>query len=422
MFRTKTVHFAYIALLLSLAITLTVIADAEEVVLRVAFADAKTPKEELEDMVVQFEEIHPGIRVEIENIYGNNFDKLTTHVIGGVVADLLQMDNETPTLAMQNGFLLNLTPYIERDNAEDLITDFFPHQVARMTQDGKIFGLPMYTAPGAIFCNRRMFAEAGLVEPSGDWDWSEFSQLARKLTRFDGEKVTQAGFHQFLGWTWVFSWFVQGGVDFDDPTEVPLGSAEAIATAEFLNEQVNRGSMYWGWGGDLDFTSQGAAMTFSGSWELKYWIDLGIGFTIAPAPTGPARKATLTQFDTWAIASQTDHPDEAWEFLKWMYSEEVYREYLHRFGLQPSRLSLGNEWIDSIANLYWKHGASKVVGLENFLTCSDYATPPPLFADTVAINQYIMPALNDIMRANKPIASTLKSMSEAATNFLRKNK
>jgi len=391
---------------------------AEKVVLRVAIADTgKTPADELDKIVERFEAERPDIDVEIEQDYGGDFDKLATHVIGGTAPDIFHAFNEVPVLAMRNNFCLNLSPYIEKDDMGDLISDLLPAVLDQMSQDGSIYGLPFQTsAVGTIYCNPQMFAESGMILPDGSWGWDEFGQTCRKLTEFDGERVVRSGYQQYTAWLWYFPWFVQSGVEFDDETEVPLGSAEAIRAVEFLYEWIERGNISWGWGA---FPAQTSAMTFSGSWELKYWVDSNVPMGIAPVPSGPAGKATLTNTNVIAIISQSRHPDEAWDFLKWFYGVDVQRQYMEMFGMQPVLLSLGYEWTDALEEFYSSHGASKVTGLENFITGSAFAMPQPFFSNAAVISQYIQPAMDQIMTGNKPASSTLKSMSEAATRFLQ---
>lgn len=262
-----------------------------------------------------------------------------------------------------------------------------------------------------------MFAEAGLVQPTGDWDWKAFAQTAKKLTKHDGDRIVTYGFQQYPSFLWYFPWCVQSGVDFSDPAVVPLGSTEAIRAFEFLYEWVEQEVFCWGW--EAPFKGQQSAMTFSGSWELNYWIGTEFPMGVTQVPTGPAGKATFTNTDIWAINSQTKHPDAAWQFLKWMYSEEVQRQFLNLFGLQPARLSMGYDWVDAEKDIHSRHRSLDVTGLESFITSSAFAMPQPVFVDDAVIDQYIQPAIDQIMSGSKPVGPTLKSMSEAATAILQ---
>src|SRR5690606_34467947 len=87
----------------------------QQVTLRLAIADDKTPAEELEILFQPFLEQHPNIRLEILPLYGNDLDRLVVELAGGVAADIFTTYNEASVISMRRGLNLNLTPYIERD-------------------------------------------------------------------------------------------------------------------------------------------------------------------------------------------------------------------------------------------------------------------------------------------------------------------
>jgi|GEM_PF-3168758 ABC-type sugar transport system, periplasmic component len=393
---------------------------AQQVHLQVAIADpGKTPIADLEEMVAAFEAEHPNITIEIVNDYGNSFDRLATHIAGGVAPDILHFYNETPILAMENGFLLDLTPYLEREGQE-ILGDLLPLVLAQVSREGSVYGLPFQTsATGAIYYNRVMFDQAGLAHPDGSWDWEEFASSARRLTRSDGTQITQIGLAIApTGWLWLFPWLVQSGVSFEDPYRVPLDTPEAIRAFEYLRTWIDQEA--FGWSNTRGtFPEQTAAMNFSGSWELTIWANNQIPMGVAEAPSGPAGKATLTNTNIIAINRFTEHPDEAWEFIKWLYSREAQLEYVRRFGMQPVLLSLGYDWVEIVHERIRASGHPEVPGIEAFITSSAFAIPQPIFANSAVIVQYIQPAIAQIMTENVAIAPTMEAMVQAAEAFLR---
>lgn len=115
----------------------------------------------------------------------------------------------------------------------------------------------------------------------------------------------------------------------------------------------------------------------------------------------------------------TEHPDEAWEFIKWMYSREAQLEYVRRYGMQPVLLSLGYEWIEIVQERIRTSGHPPVPGVEAFITSSAFAMPQPFFANSAVIGQYIQPTVARIMTENVAIAPTLEAMVQSAEAFLR---
>jgi len=405
---------------LTLLLLIAPFALARQVTLQVAIADAgKTPIADLEEMARTFEHMHPGINIEIVTDYANSFDRLATHMAGGVAPDILHFYNETPILAMENGFLLDLAPYIERDGRQ-IVDDLLPLTLAQVSQGNAVYGLPFQTsATGAVYYNRVMFDEAGIAHPDGSWNWDEFAQIARRLTRTSGTEITQIGFSIApTGWLWLFPWLVQSGVRFDDPYEVPLDTPEAIRALEYLRQWIDLQA--FGWGATRGaFPNQTAAMGYSGSWEITIWADRNLPMGVAEPPTGPGGKATLTNTNIIAINRYTEHPEEAWQFIKWLFSREAQLEYTQRFGMQPVLLSLGLEWVRIVQERIRAKGKPEVPGVEAFITSSAYAMPQPFFANSAVIPLYIQPAIERIMTESVAIAPALESMVQAAESFLR---
>ena len=241
----KSVGSLMIATVLLFSVVLLPVA-AQGVTLQVAIADhGKTPMADLTEMVAEFERQYPEIKIEILNDYANSFDRFTTHVAGGVAPDIVHFYNEAPILSMETGLLLDLTPYIQRDG-QAIVRDLLPLTLEQVSKDGSIYGLPFQTsATGAVFFNRVMFDHAGIAHPDGSWDWAEFAEIARKLTRFNGDAISQIGYQQNSSWLWYFPWLAQAGVDFSEPMRVPLATPEAVRAFEFLREWIDREAFGW---------------------------------------------------------------------------------------------------------------------------------------------------------------------------------
>lgn len=74
-------------MIVALVVALASAAGAQQVHLQVAIADpGKTPIDSLQEMVAEFERLHPNIKIEILNDYANSFDLLATHMAGGVAS------------------------------------------------------------------------------------------------------------------------------------------------------------------------------------------------------------------------------------------------------------------------------------------------------------------------------------------------
>jgi len=101
------------------------------------------------------------------------------------------------------------------------------------------------------------------------------------------------------------------------------------------------------------FIQQQLAMVEDGSWALRDILE-GAKFRIgvAPFPAGPVRRATLATTDGFSIFTGTQHPEAAWEFMKFLVSRDYGRAMAQEQLLQPARASLINEWVALIRSQY----------------------------------------------------------------------
>ena len=63
-------------------------------------------------------------------------------------------------------------------------------------------------------------------------------------------------------------------------------------------------------------------MAFSGHWVIPAYNALPFDWGVAPFPTGPAGRATLVNSAGIVGSATTEHPDEVWEFIRYVVSEE----------------------------------------------------------------------------------------------------
>jgi multiple sugar transport system substrate-binding protein len=93
------------------------------------------------------------------------------------------------------------------------------------------------------------------------------------------------------------------------------------------------------------------AMVEDGSWALKDILaNTPFRVGVAPFPVGPAGRATLATTDGFAISAGTPHPEEAWELLQFLVSEQYFTWRQPEAGfLQPARASLVDQWGESCA-------------------------------------------------------------------------
>ncbi len=320
------------------------------------------------EMLKQFHATHPHIRVFFLPDPENFADQMLADFQAGTAPDVFQgCCVHFPSWA-QEGYALDLRPYVETDLDQETINDWNSAQYKALSlSDGSRFGLPKYHGALALYYNKDLFDEFGVDYPDYTWNHGDYLDAMRRLTHDRTSRRPRADsdgqpdlWGSMLDVSWdriqvhVNAW---GGhlMDPDDPTRCLMAEPEALAALEWLRARM--------WDdrvmatpldvGNLStrqaFITGQVAMVEDGSWALKDILtEANFRLGVAPLPAGPARRVTLATTDGFGIFSGTRHPDAAWELIKFLTSREYGRAMAQAHFLQPARASLVDEWVGFI--------------------------------------------------------------------------
>lgn len=337
---------------------------AETVTIRFNYRGGAARTASVEAWIAEFEKLHPNIKVEWELATGNWQEKLIVGMATGTAPDITEFWGNTAQELARSGLLLDLRPYIERDLTDEDIRDIYPphwenSKVHFGPHKGEQFAMPLYTNTTVIYFNETMFREAGMETPMelelrGEWNWNSLEQLAKKLTRRVGDETTQYGFMTMnTNWFRVVQYIWENGGDWfdrNDPTRFIGDQPEAVEAMEFLHRMTFKdGSMMstWNYGA---FPERRVAMIDDGLNEgfVRYRNAIGDNFewNMAPRAVGPAGRKPVTMDDGLGIWRQTEHPEEAWEFVKFIASKRGQEIMTTTQGLAPVRRSALPAYLD----------------------------------------------------------------------------
>ncbi len=314
-----------------------------------------------QEMLAQFHAEHPDIQVFYVPDPENVEEQMLVDMRSGTAPDVFQGCCTSFPIWAQEGYALDLRPYVEADLDQATIDDWDQAQYkALFTRDGKQFGLPKYHGALALYYNKDLFDEYGVDYPDDAWDHDAYLEAMKALTHDrDGDGQTDL-WGSMIDVSWdriqmhVNGW---GGhfVDPDDPAHCLMGEPEALAAMEWLRARMWDDKVMATFRDVQNmetrhaFIAQQIAMVEDGSWALKDILseaDFRIG--VAPFPAGPVRRVTLATTDGFGIYSLTEHPDAAWELLKFLISPEYGRAMARAHFLQPARASLVGDWVQYI--------------------------------------------------------------------------
>jgi multiple sugar transport system substrate-binding protein len=293
-----------------------------------------------------FEEQHPNIKVNYTSgLSGTEYTaKLLTSAASNTLPDVMFMQAIDYRTFASKGIIMDIT---DKFDSEFPLDDFIDSSKQIMDYEGKVYGVSSCTVQPIIYYNKDLFDAAGVEYPSADpencWTIDEFREVAKKLTEGD----IYGCYGMELEGMWPALTNENGGHYFnDDYTEANFNTAENKEVFEAIKAiRVEDGSSPDA--STLDNVGMTAvqmletgkiAMLCDGSWALQEIAASGMNVGMAPLPSFKEASSS-GQAHLHCISSKTEHPEEAWEFVKFLSGEE-YQGSLIGSGLwMPNRHS-----------------------------------------------------------------------------------
>lgn len=352
-----------LTLILALGLLLSVASFAaaeEKVTLNLTYAGSVDEFTPIQNAITAHAGDLEGIEINVIHIPADEYwNKVTTMFAGNAAPDVLFMSEPFPQYASK-GLLLRIDDKMTELGLLDL-DEWYQVGLDYFTWDGGVYGLPKDVNVYCTYFNKTLFDEAGLETPDvlaerGEWTREAFREAAVALTKRDGDSVTQYGcaFADLDGWCsapWIFS----AGAQFLNETrdECLLNSQAAVDTYQFWYDlaYVDRVTPTPGTPSDaltgMSFQTGKIAMSIGGDWEIASDRSCDFEWGVAPMPVaeGMDQYSGYVHIGGWAIASATEHPEEAMKVLSVLTSKEFQISMAESsVGLIPPRVKIAEEY------------------------------------------------------------------------------
>jgi len=324
---------------------LAVSAFADKITIRYACTDGAESIVYINQIAAEFEAAHPNIHIKVEPVVsGVDYkNKLLAMVAANIAPDVARMGQaDYRDFAIRN-VILPLDGFVRQSPDVDLKT-YYPNVVHYFSYQGALWVLPRaISSSGLVYYNKRLFQEAGLPDPDGTWTWDldrrpklgakDFFNCVERLTKKSPTgQTTQFGYATSWPSLWMQTLLNSSGLslwnDDDHPTQMTANQPDVVRVFMLASDTVNK--FHWvPSNNDIstnnsnvhdEFVKGHVAMLQSGAWEckkLRTEMKDPWDVTVVPAfRNQPVR--TLGELTGTAIFSSTQHPKEAWEFVKWM--------------------------------------------------------------------------------------------------------
>ncbi len=295
---------------------------------------------------------NPNIAVKVEQAgWDDYWNTIQTGFVSGTAPDVFT-DHlaKFPEFAVKEQ-IMDINPMVAQDKVD---TSVYLSGLADLwVREGKRYGLPKDWDTIAIIYNKDMLEKAGIDPKTMEtWTWNgkdggSFTEAIAKLTldkngkngldpAFDKNNVAQYGFiHQgsggFSGQTQWSMFAASNGFKFTDgpwTTKYYYDDPKLAETMDWYVGLIEKGYApkqedVSSLGASTMFQSGKGALTTDGSWMINNYLDnskFPVGFGLLP--TGPAGRKSMFNGLADSIWVGTKHPQESWQWVKFLASQE----------------------------------------------------------------------------------------------------
>lgn len=276
-----------------------------------------------------YSKIHPNVTFEVDSSlgWGDYWSKLPVAVSSGTGPDLMHFH-----LANFQTFIPDLAEPFPDDLAEAVKEDF--NGVEPMMYEDKVYTIPVGDSTGLIVYNKDMWEEAGLTDADIPKTWDELREVAKKLTKTDGDTITVNGFD--IGESvFMLALNYQKGYNIfkEDGKNTQMNNPGAIEAAKMLQGFITTDKIFAPGSGAANerFGNQQSAMLYSWTW-IGDWLNANVGDSFEwdcfPTPTFEDTKVVdRNNPEVSAVVnakSDDAHKAVAMDFLKYYFASDNY--------------------------------------------------------------------------------------------------
>jgi multiple sugar transport system substrate-binding protein len=332
--------------------------------------DDESQQKTFAKVIKDFNASHPNIKVVFDHTaYEGARDAFSVKLASGNPPDVVGPLGVGGASAFE-GQWLDLAPYIQKDQIDLTGYDQTMIDLYKSGGQGQL-GIPFAVYPSELYYQPDMFDEAGLEYPPAnygeqykmpdgsmvDWNYDTARQVAMMLTvdkagknateaGFDASHIVQYGFEPQRDdlRTMGAGFFGQGrlaGTDGKTATVPDPWSAgwkwvyDGMWKDHFImTDQVYRTPAFNG--GGYAFNSGKVAMQENFLWDVCCVTEAGGNWNLAALPSYNGTVTAPINADTFRVTKNSKHPDEAFEFLRYLVVGDGKTEMLNAISGFPA--------------------------------------------------------------------------------------
>lgn len=290
-------------------------------------------------MMPKFMEANPKIALTKESFPGAEYAaKISTLHAGGTLGDVLwsALGGALIQYHYGQGIIQPIDDLVKGQNID--LSQWYKGCLDAVTVDGKLLGLPFKAHPGmaVVYYNQTALEAAGVPVPTKDWTIEQQLEMAKALTKTEGDRVTQFGYFPNTSWKGFVTILRAFGGELlsEDRTKFQLNSAEGQAATQWLYDLFHthkvapKPNQITGTGPDApnQMWASGVVALYQGGTSVanlgstigdKFkWMAVGN----AKGPSGVG--GSDFEADCYALSKNTKNPEQAFEWIKFLTNQE----------------------------------------------------------------------------------------------------
>lgn len=393
----------------------------------------------LEPMWREFEQEFPEYKIKAVYTSEDEHDKKTEMMIaaGTPPAMWFCAGYKSQAAYAEEDQLMVLNSYIDRDKYD--MSDFYEDSktVAQWGEDW--IGLPISVVPVVLIYNKTLFDEAGVPYPTTDWNdkgwsWETLLEKAKALTKEEGGKTTQFGLggihaQRYAVRNFGTNYWTNEESRYPDKLEITPVLLDAF---QFMADLQNKWKVMptpgqteaLAAGAPSPFMSGKIAMEMNGIWVLSQYAEIeAFEWDVAalPYPIFMGHDLERTDWyylDALSAFNGTQHPDGAWELLKFHCRPENMVKYPLGVGFIPARQSLAKDYANLLKAQFGMsaESAQPIVDAAGIESPNQAAFLPHW---TEVYEKGIKPSLDNIMLGEVSAEDGAKAMEPVVNQILQ---
>lgn len=332
---------------------------SDKITLRFSTWGSQTEYAVLENILTEYENSHPKVKIELIHVPEQYFRKIHLLFASNAAPDVIFINNLYAPLYFKAGLLEDLSEITDTK-------DFFESSINAFSSEGKLYALPRDISGLVIFYNKDLFKKYGISFPTFRTTLEDLRKIAAKFPEhgifglnYETDPLFLLPFMEYFGGSLVEN----GKVNFT--SENTVKGLQFYADMANIDKSVPKKSDISGMTSSQMFLNSQIAMMINGRWTVPKLRELAkFDWDIVEFPQTEKSK-NIVDASGWAVAKSSKHKKEAFEFVKFLSSEYVSKKFTATGLITPARINVAQSTLFLSPNLKPKNSLIFVDTMKN---------------------------------------------------------